>query len=103
MAASATAAVCTFARCASEVIGSPRRNNAFPPSATRIRIASVPESGNKDGFDRVHPILCLLEGDVHFGIKHLRGDFHGGETELLVYVTTDLGFQIVKGGQAMHE
>jgi hypothetical protein len=37
----ASAAILTFWRCTSVVIGSPRRSRALPPSAITIRIASL--------------------------------------------------------------
>src|SRR4249920_270687 len=103
IAASAAAAICTLARCASAVMGSPRRSRALPPSATTMRMALIPEGRDQDRFDRVHAIFGLLERDIRFRLEHFLGDLHGGDAELLVNIAPHLRFEIVERGKTMHE
>ena len=49
MGAIAAAAILTFLRCTSAVIGSPRRSSAFPPSAIRMRMIFSSSSGFYSG------------------------------------------------------
>ena len=94
----------TLARCASAVIGSPRRSSALPPRATTMRMASVPERRDENRLDGMHSVLRLLEGDVHLGFEHLLGHFHApSRPNCSCDVPADLGLQIVERRQAMHE
>ena len=58
---------------------------------------------DQNRLDRVHPVLRLLEGDLHLRYEHVLGHFHRRQTELLVNVAPHLGLQVVKRRQAMHE
>src|SRR5215217_6838889 len=104
-AASAGAALRTFARCASAVMGSPRFRSAFPPSATTTLIvsSSLAERGDHDGLDGVHPILGLVEDDRPLRLEYLLGHLQPVQAEPLVDVCADLRLPVVERGQAVHE
>src|SRR3954469_24658988 len=101
--ASASAAMRTLRRCASAVIGSPRRSNALPPSATTIRM-SVSQRRDEDRLDGVHAILRLLECDVVGRLEDLVGDFDAAcHAERLGELLAERGLRVVKRRQAVHE
>src|SRR5512139_2434570 len=98
MGARASAAILTFARCASEVIGSPRFSKALPPRATTIRMASFSQGRHEQGLDGVHAVLGLLEGDVRLGLEHVVGDFDTvGQTIGLGDLLAERSLRIVEG------
>src|SRR6478736_6779998 len=104
MGASCWAATRTFARCASAVIGWPRRSSALPPRATTMRMGgSVPDRGDEDRLDRVHPVLGLVEHDRRRRLEHLVGDLELGQPMLLEHLLADLRVRVVERGQAVHE
>src|SRR6516225_3757154 len=53
----ASAAILTFRRCTSEVIGSLRRSTALPPTAITIRILSPPQSRTCMLFERLRCVV----------------------------------------------
>ena len=65
---------------------------------------SASESGDHHGFDRVHAVLRLIEGDASLGFENFLGDFDTVlQAELFGHLFADLGIRVVKSRQTVHE
>ena len=67
-------------------------------SLTQRKYTSPSQRRRHHSLDGVHPVFGLIEHDGLGTFKHVVGDLHGGEAELIMNLPADGGVQVVESG-----